>query len=242
MQQTGTINDVKQDVLDALQGRTDVSDSMIARYVAKAAKELCESQPFPELEATGPTQNLIVGEETYPVSQFVNTGDTYSSAKSFVIFIDFPNNTVTNTIKYKTMAGIETLVAPAVQGIPAWFTRFDTNFLFGPVPNNTYTVFLRYQQEHPTTATPSLNDPLYLPKSWYDILAYAAAQRIAIPKRWTDQAQYLHDVLYGDPEFINSQGLRGRPGLIAARTFQQERDQPYNSRSLTPVVARVNPR
>lgn len=242
MLQTGIISDVKQDVLDALQGRTDISDSQISRYVQKTVSELTESQPFPELEQTGPQLSLTIGQSTYPISIFLNTGDNYASAISMPIYIDVGTNSILSGIRYKIMPAIETLAAPAVQGIPAWFTRYGNNFILGPVPNNTYTVFLRYQVKHPKTPTPQLTDPLYIASSWYDIVAYGAAQRIAVTKRWNDQAKFLHDLLYGDPEYVNSQGLRGRPGLIAARKFQQERDEPFNSRQLNVVVARYNSR
>ena len=59
-------------------------------------------------------------------------------------------------------------------------------------------------------------------------------------KRWTDQVKTLHDILYGDPEYVASEGKRGRPGIIAARLFQQERDEQYGSRQLMPRVARYS--
>ncbi len=242
MQQTGTINDLKQDIIDALQGRTDVPDSQISRYAAKAITEITESQPFPELQTTGPQFALTTGVSDYNIANFLNITDDYSMPESFAIFIDYPTNTVTNIIRYRTPKAIETMTAPAVIGIPAYFTRFDNNFRFGPVPNNPFTAFLRYQNKHPFSPTPALTDPLYFSKSWFDIVSYSAAMRICIIKRWTDQRKELHDMLYGDPEFINSQGKRGRPGLVAARLFQQERDEAYDSRQIMPVVARINPR
>ena len=242
MNATGTIGDLKQDVIDALQGRTDISDDQISRYVARTVRELTESQPFPELQNTGPLVTLTIGQAIYPISTFLNTSDSYSMPESFTCFIDTPTNTVTAPIRYKTPAAIETLTASAVQGIPTWYTRFGSNFHFGPVPAAAYTVFLRYQTKHPFSPSPALGDPLYMPHSWYDIVAYGAAMRIAVVKRWTDQRKELHDMLYGDPEFQNSQGKRGRPGLIAARTFQQERDEAYNSRQLSVVVSRINAR
>jgi hypothetical protein len=242
MQQTGTIADLKDDVLDALQGRTDVTDAQVAKYVARTVRELTESQPFNELQTTGPQVALTIGQSIYPVETFTNPNYPYSMPESFSIFVDTPSNSVVSQIRYKTPAAIEPLIAPAVMGIPTWFTRFDTNFHLGPVPNASYTVFLRYQSKHPFSPTPALGDPIYMPRSWFDIAAYGAAMRICVPKRWTDQRKELHDMLYGDPEFMNSQGKRGRPGLIAARLFQQERDQANNSRNIGIVVSRVNPR
>jgi hypothetical protein len=242
MQQVATINDIKQDVLDALQGRTDVTDSQIARYVVKTIYELTNSNPFPELQSTGPQVNLTAGQAVYPVSLFVNTGDEYSMPESFALFVDTPNNTIVAPVRYRTPAGIETMTAPAVLGVPAWFTRFDKNFHFGPVPNANYTVYLRYQVKHPFPATPDLSDPIYIGRDWLDIVAYGAAMRICILKRWTDQYHSLREILYGDPEAITSDGKRGRPGLIMVKLFQQERDQKYNTRSVTVMQGRYGAR
>jgi hypothetical protein len=248
---TGTLQDLYQDVIDALQGRTDVTNAQVANYAAKAIREISESYPFEELRTDGPTFALTTGTSTYPITDFVNVStinpsgfDDFSMPESWGIYVDYPNNTVVAPVRYKTPAAIETLVASAVMGIPAWYTQFGTNFRFGPVPNANYSVFMRYQCKHPFTATSptSLTEEIFMPLSWYDILAYAAAERIAVVKRWNDQSKYLHDILYGDPENQMSQGKRGRPGLIAARVFQQERVEAYNSRSVQPVISRYNPR
>ena len=239
---TGTIATLQQDVIDALQGRTDITTTMIANYVAKTVIEITESMPFEELRTTGPTYNLIQYQPIYPLALFMNGGDDYTSNESFVIYIDYPTNSVVNTMKYRTPRAIEMMIAPATQGIPAWWTRFGPNVHFGPTPNNTYSVFMRYQVRHPFSTPAAISDPLYITNSWFDIVAYGAAERIAIVKRWTDQAKTLHDILYGDPEYQLTQGKRGRPGLIAARRMQVERDQMFDTRMLTPIIPRYNSR
>lgn len=240
--QTGTLADLKTLVLDALQGRTDVSDSTIALYARYALTEITESYPFEELRTTGPNYALTTGQAIYPVSVFLNQADSYTSPESFGIYVDYPTNTVVSVIKYRTPKAIEMMIAPATQGVPSYFTRYGSNLHLGPTPNQPYTVFLRYQVKHAFSNPPQLGDALYLPHSWYDIAAYATAMRICIVKRWTDQRKELHDMLYGDPEFINSEGKRGRPGLIAARLFQVERDQKFDTRQFTPLVTRYGAR
>lgn len=243
MLQTGTIADMQSDVLDALQGRTDVPASMVANYVAKTVRELTESYPFEELRTTGPQVVLTINQAIYPYVTFLNTGDDYTSNESFAIYVDYPNNTVPGPIIYKTPAAIETMIGPATLGIPSRWTRYGTNIHLGPVPNAAYTVFMRYQVAHPfTVPVPQITDAIFVPKTWYDIVAYGAAMRICVPKRWPDQYQFLHDMLYGDPEYIKSDGKRGRPGLIAARVFQVERDQKFSTRQLMPVVSRYTAR
>lgn len=239
---TGYIFNIQQDVIDALQGRTDVTPAQVAYYVGKAVWEITESYPFEELRTTGPTYQLISGQAIYPIDMFLNPGDDYTSNESFAIYVDFPNNTVVSAINYKTPKAIELMTAPATQGVPAWWTRYGPNIHLGPVPFYNYSVFMRYQVRHPFSTPPSIDDPLYITNSWFDIVAYVAAMRIAIVKRWTDQRKELHDLLYGDPEFIQSDGKRGRPGLIAARTFQVERDQKFNTRQLMAIQPRYNAR
>lgn len=238
--QTGTIETLQPLVIDALQGRTDISDATVAQYVALSMREITESYPFEELRTTGPLYNLTTGQPIYPISVFMNSQDSYTLNESFAIYVDYPNNTVVANLKYKTPRAIELMIAPATQGVPAWWTRYGTNIHLGPTPFAPYAVFMRYQVKHVFSNPPSIADAIYIPHSWFDIVAYAAAERIAIVKRWTDQRKELHDLLYGDPEFVNSQGRRGRPGLIAARLFQVERDQMFDTRQLMPLVPRYN--
>jgi hypothetical protein len=239
---TGTVATIQQDVLDALQGRTDVSPAQIANAVSKSVFEITESQPFEELRTVGPNFTLTQYLTTYPIDVFLNEGDDYTSNESFAIYIDYPGNTVANSMKYRTPKAMETMIAPATQGVPSYWTRFGPNISVGPTPNQPYTMFMRYQVRHPFSTPASINDPLYITNSWFDIVAYAAAMRICITKRWTDQRKELHDLLYGDPEYISSEGKKGRPGLIAARLFQVERDQRFDTRQLMPVTPRYNQR
>lgn len=237
------VRDLVPEVIDALQQRTDVA-SIIPRYLKRAVTELTESNPFEELRRTGPTVQLTVNEPRYAPAFFVNPGDEYTSPESFVIFVDYPSNQVKTTLDYKTPKAIEPMTSPATSGIPSRWSRFGNDILVGPVPNNPYSVFMRYQVAHPWPEDENAlgGAALYIPKSWEEIAVYSAAHRIAIVKRWNDQAKICHDVLFGDPEFVASQGKRGRPGLIAARLFQVERDQRFNTRNIGIVQGRYTSR
>ncbi len=248
-----TIGGLVQDVTDALQGRTDLSTTFVCHYLKKALSEITESYPFEELRTTGPTVPLltnavtfsgVVNNAVYPISYFLNTNDDLTMLEAGAIYVDFPNNTVVAPLSYKTPLSIEPMIAPATVGLPARWTRYGVNVHLGPTPNQAYSVYFRYQMRHPFPDSDSSlsTAQAYIPTSWQDIIAYAAAERIAIVKRWTDQVKFLHDILYGDPEYATSGGKRGRPGLIAARLFQQERDEMYTSRQLMPLVPRYNAR
>lgn len=237
------IKDLVPDVIEALQQRTDV-ESIVPRYIRKAIIELTESTPFEELRRTGPLVSLTTNQAIYPVSFFLNSGDDYNYPEAFVLYINPPANTVEYTLRYKTPNAIESIMSPSTTGIPAFWSRYGTNFHLAPVPNAGYSTFLRYQVKHPFPDDLSAlgSQQLYLPDSWEEIVVYSAAERIAIVKRWNEQAMFLHNILFGDPEYQTSEGKRGRPGLISARILQVERDQRFNSRNLGIVQPRYNTR
>jgi hypothetical protein len=241
---TRTVADLLPYITDALQGRTDIS-TIYARYVKRAVQEICESNDFEELKVTGPTVPLIVQQSAYPVTYFMlDAGDDYVQIPSFCIYVNYPTNSVVSTIQYKTPAAIDPMTTTATQGLPSRWSRYGANILLGPTPNITYSVFMRYQRRHnfPLDDAGLPGTYLFIPPEWEQIVVYAAAEYIAITKRWNDQATFLHDKLFGDPEFQLSEGKRGRPGLIAARTLQIERDQRHSSRQLMVTVSRYNPR
>jgi hypothetical protein len=241
---TKTIADLVPYVVDALQGRTDVA-TMAPKYIKRAVQEICESNSFEELKITGPTVALTAGQVSYPVGTFLlDSGDDYVQIPSFAVFVDFPNNTIVSSIQYKTVMALEPMLAGATVGVPARWTRYGTNILIGPNPQQNYSVFMRYQMRHrfPNDESNLSGVTLYIPDTWEEIVTYAAAERIAVVKRWNDQASYLHQLLYGDPASKTKDGTLARPGLIGARTLQIERDQRHNSRQLIPLVPRYGPR
>lgn len=237
------IRDLIPEVRNVLQGRTDIDD--VAPFAIKRAlQEYTVSFPFEELRVTGPQVQLTPSQPVYPISFFLNSGDDYTSPESFVILVDYPSNTVQGSINYRTPKAIEGMLSPATRGIPSRFTRYGMNFMLGPVPDQAYTVFLRYQVKHPfpTDDAALAGADMYVPDDWEEIIAYAAALRIARSKRWTDQVKDIHDSLFGDPEAIKSEGKFGRPGLLSARLAQVERDERFNTRQLSITVPRYNSR
>jgi hypothetical protein len=234
---TRTINDLVPEVINALQGRTDVS-ALVPLYMKRTLQELTDNYPFEELRATGPTVSLAATVSTYPASLFLNTGDDYTIHSSFALFVDFPRNTIVSPVTYKTPAAIEVMIAPATKGIPAKWSRYGSNILLGPTPDKPYQLFFRYQRRYQFQEDNLGVTPIFITDSWEEIAIYACAERIALVKRWNEQATYLHQILYGDPEYQTTQGKSGRPGLLSARLFQQEKDEQMSSRSLTPLVPR----
>ena len=238
------LSDLVPYVQDALQNRADVTTAIASKYLKRALQEITTSYPVEQLRVTGPTVALTIAKAVYPVTLFLNAADDYTQILSFAVYVDYPTNTVVSPMFYKTPMAIEPMIAQATQGLPARWTRYGKNIHIGPTPNATYALFMRYQRRHPfpDDETQLSSQQVMIDNEWEEIVCYSAAERIAIVKRWNDQAKYLHDILYGDPLFQMSDGLKGRPGLIAARTHQQERDQQQNSRQIMPLVSRYNAR
>ena len=142
---TRVINDLVPEVINALQGRTDVA-TLVPLYMKRTLQDVTDNYPFEELRVTGPLATLTAKQSTYPASTFLNPNDDYTIHSSFALFVDFPRNTIVSPVTYKTPAAIEVMIAPGTIGIPARWTRYGGNILMGPTPDKGYQVFFRYQK------------------------------------------------------------------------------------------------
>lgn len=264
---TLTINDLINKVKAALQDRPDVSETQAnpemrpSAWIRDTLRELTANYPFPELQIAGPLTTIGPGlgyqgsNYMYLVSMFLNSGDDVTLTEDPAIFLTPQQQqsaiqqgataskfvgTATGTVCY----GMDYLTVKAIQpmlfipgGIPFRYTRYGNMFWFGTQPGTNYSVYLPYQRRHPFNPT-LVTSPIYLPQEWFDIVAYAAAERGAIALRWNGQASYLHQILYGDPASQTKDGTLSRPGLIAARLFQPERDRRLSTIQISPMVAR----
>lgn len=240
---TATINDLITRVQAALQNRSDVTENQTnpdmrpSAWLRDSLREITASNPFEELRQPNPP-NVIIGpglgaggsNYKYPVSQFVLPGDDVTLMEDPVIFLDPPRNSVPHPMDYLTPKAI----APyfVVNGIPYNYTRFGTQFWFGVQPQQNYTVFIPYQIRHTFIDSNLPASAVGVPPDWFDIIAYAAAERGAIALRWNEQAVFLHTMLHGDPK--NPTNV----GLIKEKLTQQERDRRLSTISVTPVVMR----
>jgi hypothetical protein len=255
---SGLINKVKA----FLQNRSDVDETQDnpemrpSAWIRDALREITASWPFPELQKPGPLTTIGPGlgwlgsNYSYPVSQFLYPGDDMTLSEDPVIFLTpgqaaqggltaapvalaSTSNLVGYSMDYYTVKAITPLLfIPG--GIPFRYTRYGNQFWFGSQPGQNYNVYLPYQVRHPFSADLP-QSRIHVPEDWFDIVAYAAAERGAAgPLRWNEQATFIHQILYGDPKYQASGGEEGRPGLIAAKIFQPERD-----RRLSPVTITV---
>lgn len=235
-----------------------------SRWIRDALRELTATPdiPFEELRVVGPLVTIGPGlgwqgsNYAYPVSQFLNSGDDMVFSEDPVIYLT-PAQAITAGLtpqtvnvtgqgaaisaypmNYLTPKAIQTLLfVPG--GVPFRYTRFGAQFWFGTQPGQPYNVYLPYQRRHPFS--PDLvTTPVMLPPDWFDILSIAAAERGAVVLRWNDQGTYLHNLLYGDPKSMNpNTGQYGRPGLIAAKIAQMEKDRRVSEVQVLPGVERI---
>jgi len=253
---TTTINTLINKVAAALQNRSDVSETQPnpemrpSAWIRDSLKEITANYPFEELKTTGPLVTIGPGlgykgsNYAYLVSYFLNPGDDVTLTEDPVIFlntqqavtsgtpvVNVTGNTVGYSMDFLTIKAIQPLLfIPG--GVPFKYTRNGNQFWFGSQPGQNYNVYLPYQVRHPFN--PDLvTTPIRVPSEWLDIVAYAAAERGAVALRWNDQASYLHNLLYGDPDSQLKDGTLGRPGLIAGRVFQIERDRRLSTVQLT---------
>jgi len=258
---TITINGLINRVVAALQNRSDVSETQTnpemrpSRWLRDALREITADnvfeelrQPNPPLVTIGPglgsTMNGVASSYSYPVSSFINPGDDVTLTEDPVIFLNTtftgPSNS-SNQIAYPMDYLTPKAIAPLLNvpgGIPFKYTRFGTQFWFGSQPGQNYAVYLPYQIRHPFNDDNLLISPAYIPPDWHDIIGYAAAERGAVALRWNEQADFLHKLVFGDPDSMTKDGVMGRPGLIKAKVLQQERDRRVSTIQISPMVSR----
>lgn len=255
---TLTIASLTSKVMAALQNRSDVSELQTnpemrpSAWIRDALREITANYPFPELQKPGPVFTIGPGlgylgsSWQYPVSKFLAPGDDMTISEDPVIFLTpaqasqggltriaaTTSNLVGYSMDYLTPKAIQSLLfIPG--GIPFKYSRYGNMFWFGSQPGQNYGVYLPYQVRHQFDS----NLPqtvIKVPADWFDIVAFSAAERGALYLRWNDQATFIHNILYGDPKYQQSGGEEGRPGLIAARILQPERD-----RRLSPVMLTI---
>jgi hypothetical protein len=232
-------------VIAKLANRTDLLAMGGYTWLMDAILELSRNYRFQFLERTGPLVTMQPGVYNYSLDQFLIPSDAGKIANVlpsiFRYFI--PYNPVPNVVNpgsellWRSIDAIELLFN--TPGIPAYFTRYGTQILVAPIPQDRYPMFLRYQVEHPFSNPPKGTDPYMLDNDWREIAEYAAAERGAINLRMMDYASQYHTTIFGDPEFERTSGAKGMPGLIFRKITQIETDSQDHMKMLRPVVAPV---
>lgn len=231
-------------VWSKLSQRQDLIAQGVYQEILKAILELSRNVRFQYLERTGPQFTLVVGQNNYPINNFLQVLDYDKQINLIPSFFRFFNpyqgagqTNAGSTILWKTIDTLELMFQ--TPGVPTYFTRYQGQIWLAPQPNQALIVYFRYQVQHPFSNPPVAADPFYLDDEWLEIAEYAAALRIANNLRMTDYANQYHTTLFGDPEFQRSSGGRGMPGLIFRRITQMEGDSESMPKQIKPMVPRM---
>lgn len=230
-----TIGDLIPNVISKLSNRT-VPANKCVKWIQDAVKDITASFPFTELQVTGPTLQLTIGQPEYLKRAFLNANDIdATNIDSFFLYISGSSGTG-YPLKYRTIPTVEAMMK--IAGQPVYWSRHGAFIYVAPMPSVAYYVFQRYQQRHPFTDNP-INDTIRIADDWLEIVEYGAAMRGAWDERMYDYNKEVKVLLYGDPEFQRTGSLgQGQPGLIHAKTSQRARDMSNNERQMQPRVAR----
>lgn len=261
---TTTIANLIPKVQFYLQNRSDVSEDnpnpemRPSAWIRDALREITANNPFEELRqpsaplvTIGPGLGFQGSNYRYSVSQFLLPGDDVTLTEDPCIFLNPSiaasvgligtgspsNDAVGYGMDYLTPKAIQSLLF-VTGGVPFKYTRYGTQFWFGPQPGQNYQVYLPYQIRHPFNDSNLPLSPAYIPPDWFDIIGMAAAERGAIGLRWNDQSDFLHKKLYGDPNSMTKSGELAMPGLIMERKMQQTRDRRISTIQITPAAQR----
>jgi len=228
-----------------------VAQATMLEAIRKAVLELTEDYKHPLLEATGANVQLTPYVNNYTPEFFTGAADAsldVSKVNSFFIYnnpymVPSASNGITNAgydLKYRSIKDIEVLLN--IPGLPIYWSRNNNQIYIASMPDNSYSVYMRWQTQHPSTDAPNgfiLTTPILMADSWQEILEYAAAIRLAPQVNLADKRTELHTDLYGDQKFQTSSGIEGSPGLIFQRTSQRNRDQATTTRRLRLRMGRV---
>lgn len=211
------------------------------RWLKRTILELAKDYWFQGLQATGPYVNFIQYQQQYDPSFFSNSGDAALDLNKIVsFFMYYDSNLLASQLpgngnnpgvqlRYRMIASAENTMA--ITSFPSYWSRWNGKIFIAPNPQKGYLVFMRYQKQHPFDQI-GPNQVIFLDDDWQDIVEYAAAYRAALSVRLLDIAGNIHQILYGDPEFQRSGGLKGQPGLIFGRISQYQRDSSTTTRSI----------
>jgi len=236
-----TFADCYPNIMEYSAGRVFTEDNM-NKWLKRSILELSKDYWFQGLQETGPFVNFIAGQSEYSPSYFSQPADADLDLNKIVSFgmyyqVGLTAATLqTNTtnpltvLRYREIASAENTMA--ITSFPAYWSRWKGQIFISPNPQSANLCFMRYQKQHPFTDPLTGDIVVLLDDDWQDILEYCAAYRGAISVRLYDVASNLHNIVYGDPEFQRSGGLKGQPGLIFGRVSQYQRDSSTTTRSI----------
>jgi hypothetical protein len=231
------LSDLAPEVIAKLENRT--SDlSRASKWLADTLLELtCDPQlrnDFDELEAWGNTWNLVVGQQEYPFSNFLNPNLEYNQATlDVLLWTDPPQNVVRiklNPTHYQDADRSTVNQTPVTGSQPGEWYRFADMIGFNPVPGQAYQVQARCLRMHPIASPDPGGTQLLLSREWHEVLEWGAAERGFMELQEFDKAQAIHQILHGDPKHPD------RPGIWGAKYTRRQKENYRTTMALRPVI------
>ncbi len=241
---TTTIAALTPGVISLLGNRSDVA-AKVPQSMGESITELSNDYPFEELRISGPVVQFTPGVSQYDPTFFQAPATetnpyTLNKVISWFFYLQPPVNLLgaafgnTNpgyNLIFRDIENLEVLINTVT--LPQFWSWIGGSLYIAATPLRPYYNYIRYQWVHPfTEPVAASTDTIYLPPTWYDIIKYATAERIALSLRMEDVADRYHNILFGDPEFQRSSGGRGQPGLISRRISQTQKNQQRSTRSI----------
>lgn len=188
---------------------------------------------FDELEVKGPIFQLtgmIDCDSTKQEIDFCNlipSGSYNAATLDIVIWSDPPTNC--NRIRLNETSYQDADRISPFPGLPVKWYRFNDSVGFVPPPDQGYSIQARIYRMHPI-ASPIENTEILIARDWDEILVWAAVMRGFAEMMEYEKSTSIHNMLYGDPEYPQ------RQGLLQARKKRHEKESWRRQRSLRPVI------
>lgn len=229
-----SVADLAPEVIIKLENRTtDLQRTY--QWLCEALIELTSSAElrgeFDQFESTGPPFTLTPGQREYAFSNLINFPDYNDGTLDLWIWTDPPGNSNRLRLNFTVYQFVDSF--PNNPGRPCGWYRFNDLIGFDLVPDQSYRVQMRYQQQYPIVC-PLQNTQLLLPADWHDIVVLLAVYRGFIELNEYEKANSTHQILFGDPK------QPGFVGLIDKRKKRYQREAWRSEAILRPWVGRYS--
>jgi hypothetical protein len=240
-----TIDQLVPEVILKVENR--ITDTARARvWIRNSLLELTSGtkyrDDFDQLEIFGPKANLTIGKQEYSFSFLVPPQGIQSpfvpgivplsgynlGTLDVLIWLDFPFNSIRRRLNFTHYQDADKFQQAI--SLPTEWYRFADTIGFNPVPNQTYQVQARMLQMHPINDTNLGNTLILIPREWNEVLEWSAAMRGYMELLEFEKAQAIRQMLEGDPEHPDKQGL------IQAVKKRRKRESWRQEQPLRPII------
>src|SRR5439155_7965448 len=204
--------DLVPDVLIKVENRT--TDSERAQvWLRDALIEISSNtdfrNDFVELEVLCPKFVLTPGVTDYDEALIIPSGDLNLATLDIMLWQDPPLNALRKQLDPSHYQETDRYQSASLSTPTKWY-RFSKNIGFYPIPDKAYQIQARILRNHPI-ADSLCDTQILLPRDWWEILVWAAAERGFLELEEYEKASAIHTMLFGDPKYP------ARPGIIQGR-------------------------